>query len=525
MLFTLAHELTHDIKQSSPEQYETLKTVLLEAFVKDGQDLLEMIDSKKAREEGLTDEGALEEVVADAMESMLTDGTVLEALAEIKKKDKGLWQKIVDFFKDFAEDLKKMAEAYRDRSAQTNEGRLVQQMAEVRKQLQDIYTKALAEDAVVSDGQMAAQVRDEKTAPGGGKSEKQVQLQNRNTETVEKYSYEFFVSKPDMKVSFVDTTKVPTSREGIVEKAKRNVASVGKPGKTPGSITVYVEDIRKDIVVGKKGLEHGLDRRKFENAPVTCIAGDILENSIRINELNPAKDNASSTDVLIGVAENEKGELYVVRSVVNSFSSNLMSMDVLYAINAKKEGPAALNAPLLSRADYRATISIENLLALVNKNFADVLPEYVLRHFGYDARPEGELGKSALYQLREGASNRELLAGALETVAQTDMERERLEEYRGKIADIDELERELTTANKEIRSMIKGDIPYSRERMLELRTQANAAANRIDIADRQLLRLEATAPMKAVLERQRKAEQKKTTKRVEACICQEKVDT
>lgn len=77
-------------------------------------------------------------------------------------------------------------------------------------------------------------------------------------------------------------------------------------------------------------------------------------------------------------------------------------MDVLYAINTKKES-AVLNAPrstvkLLSDTD--STISIAQLLEFVNRYFPDILPESVLRHYGYDARPEGDLGENVLYSDR-----------------------------------------------------------------------------------------------------------------------------
>lgn len=52
-----------------------------------------------------------------------------------------------------------------------------------------------------------------------------------------------------------------------------------------------------------------------------------------------------------------------------------------------------------------STISIDNLLDYVNKYFPDILPEETLKHYGYDARPEGKLGKSALYQDRPGTED------------------------------------------------------------------------------------------------------------------------
>lgn len=98
--------------------------------------------------------------------------------------------------------------------------------------------------------------------------------------------------------------------------------------------------------------------------------------------------------------------MYLVRSVVNEYGNKLASMDVLYAINTKKES-AMLNASRYANDSLSvtdSTISIAELLDYVNKYFPDILPESVLRHYGYDARPEGELGESALYSEREDIS-------------------------------------------------------------------------------------------------------------------------
>ena len=92
--------------------------------------------------------------------------------------------------------------------------------------------------------------------------------------------------------------------------------------------------------------------------------------------------------MLIGAARNAKNEMYVVRSVVNRFTHNLVSMDVLYAINAKKE-PAAL-LPLSAEQSALGTdskISIAKMFDYVNKYFPDILPEEVLKHYAY--RPSG----------------------------------------------------------------------------------------------------------------------------------------
>ena len=216
------------------------------------------------------------------------------------------------------------------------------------------------------------------------------------------YSYEAMVSKPDMVVTEVGGN-VPKNRADIIAMAKKNATSVGRFDPKTGSVSVHVVDIGRDVVLGTVGLKHGLEGRREDNAIVTLKAGEILHNSIRINELTPKKDNAEGSYVLIGAARGSNGDLYIVRSVVNTFKHELVSMDVLYAINAKKGNRLRSMRPGFQGPVTDSTISIAELLDYVNQYFPDILPEEVLKHYGYDARPEGSLGEDALYSDRDNA--------------------------------------------------------------------------------------------------------------------------
>ena len=72
-------------------------------------------------------------------------------------------------------------------------------------------------------------------------------------------------------------------------------------------------------------------------------------------------------------------------------------IDVLYVVNAKKEPAGSSKSPEVSTPPTGSTISIFNLLDYVNYYFPDILPESVLKHYGYSGRPEGNIGKSALF--------------------------------------------------------------------------------------------------------------------------------
>ena len=232
------------------------------------------------------------------------------------------------------------------------------------------------------------------------------------------YSYENLVSKPDMKLTILDGS-VPNNRADIIAQAKKNAAEVGKINPQDKTVSVYVDDIGREIVIGTDGLQHGMARGKnIQNRPigiVTLKAGEIIKNSIRINELNPSKATATGSYILIGASVDTNGNLYLVRSVVNEYGNKLASMDVLYAINTKKES-AMLNASRYAKKSLSvtdSTISIAELLDYVNKYFPDILPESVLRHYGYDARPESKaddkLGESVLYSDRDDTTVYDLM--------------------------------------------------------------------------------------------------------------------
>lgn len=213
------------------------------------------------------------------------------------------------------------------------------------------------------------------------------------------YSYDALVRKPDMTLAVVEDADGLTRKE-VVDKALAEAKKYGGVNQN-GNVYVHVNDTDADVIISAKALRHGLDRRFTVNAPATLKVGEILQNAVRVNELVPKLDTVDATYVLMGAAKNKNNESYIVQFVVNRASNEVMSVDVLYAINAKKE-PAALlpkftdgSAPLTG-----SSISIADLLTYVNRYFPDVLPESVLRHFGHRERPAGKLGEGALFSLK-----------------------------------------------------------------------------------------------------------------------------
>ena len=151
MMFTLAHELTHFIREWSPVKFRKLAQLLVDRYGEQGVSVRELIDGQiaKARENGrsIDRDTAFEEVVADSMETMLTRGDAAAFMAELKQQDKTLWQKVRDWFKDLARKLQAVADQYSGASPESTEGRLVARMEDFIGVLQQAYSEALVEAA------------------------------------------------------------------------------------------------------------------------------------------------------------------------------------------------------------------------------------------------------------------------------------------------------------------------------------------------------------------------------------------
>lgn len=108
-----------------------------------------------------------------------------------------------------------------------------------------------------------------------------------------------------------------------------------------------------------------------------------------------------------------------------------------------------------------------------------------------------------LYQDRptESVSNRSLLANAFEGLVQTDIERNKIQEYRERIAKLNEEEKKLQDLNRQIKEISFGEGPRDKAKLSALREEAMKTANRINIHDQKLLSLEAAKPLQDVLGR------------------------
>lgn len=162
MAFALSHEFTHFVEEFSPEKFHRFTEILFEAVGTD-VNVNELIAAKAAAlkrqgYKGLSAEElndlAYSEVVAEMMETALTDTDVMERIsARLKQTDMSLWKKIKKFLQGLVERLK---EAYRGLNPDSSIAQLARDTIRSSEEALNAFADA-ASDAVVNyqlqDGQ------------------------------------------------------------------------------------------------------------------------------------------------------------------------------------------------------------------------------------------------------------------------------------------------------------------------------------------------------------------------------------
>jgi len=147
MLNTAAHELTHYIHDTARTEYNKLADFLFSQYGKAGVTLSSMIAEEKqaALESGrrITNEEAMMEVVADSMETMLADGTVVETLT---RENRSLAQRIADKIGDLVKKIRAIGQSV---GAETLEGRIVSDAIQEGEAIRELWTNALRKAAEV----------------------------------------------------------------------------------------------------------------------------------------------------------------------------------------------------------------------------------------------------------------------------------------------------------------------------------------------------------------------------------------
>lgn len=137
IVLTAAHEMTHFIRENSEAGYIALREFITDRLMQQGLDIEELVTQKRARESReLSYDEAVEEVIADACETVLTEPTAIQQLA---RDNMPLAKKIRKWLNDF---FRKIKSAFAGLEAVHDEAKA---MTDYMDELRAMWDDALAE--------------------------------------------------------------------------------------------------------------------------------------------------------------------------------------------------------------------------------------------------------------------------------------------------------------------------------------------------------------------------------------------
>ena len=266
----------------------------------------------------------------------------------------------------------------------------------------------------------------------------------------------------------------------------------------------------------KKAKASGLYGKGFyftDSKSHSASYGDAMSVYLNIrNPLSPASDTVTKSQIrnfLSAVAENEDYSIenygtYDIEEILTKITSR-DAFAVIQDINATAIG------------DFVEAIKLFNSVNSTQYDGIVVPTETVAFYPEQIKSATDNIGTfdsknpDIRYSERDpdAISSREVLANALEGAVQNDIEAERLAEYKSKIAKFDAEEQKLRQLRAEIKELSFTPGKRDNARLAELRAEAEKTANRINIYDKQLLRLEASKPLEGILQREKQKAYKK----------------
>lgn len=501
ILYTASHELTHFIAKWSPKKYKILRETLFDFYGKTNKDVIAMAREQMAaaKEAGhpITFEAAIEEVVADAMERMLTDGNAQTFFETLEKKDKSLVEKIKDYFKDL---LAKIRKAYEGAAFQSDEAQFLHESAEAVERIQALFFDALA-DA----GETYREIGDTAVFEETGESFSLPKVESDEGKAV---------------ANFIDSV----SR--MIDQSKRSKRKL-KIGKISSSHSRLIESLMKtvnsnfsaegyELWIDGTGADH-INRRHGENGQA-----DHSMATREARELIPwVANNPDSGDFI----RSENGKLQLSNRYFNADGSKApqirlekkLSNDILYVSECV---PDSVNKRVYITSAYIKKGSTNQLLNIDSNESPQPTPEASfdgsattnsIPEITQKVNSNSENNSDSSYSIRK--SNRSTLTAALDSVVTDPEERRILDVYRANIENLDAQQERLQELNAEIKNLSFSDGAKDRARVSELRQEAIKTQNRINLYDKKLLGLEAMAPMKRVVERQAQKAYEKAAER------------
>ena len=342
-----------------------------------------------------------------------------EQLMEIAREYEKLYFGVYDSGADVWEEI--FADAYSGMN-RFGTGKIYQLQRTVAESTPEVDVSEPAEE--ISDATRRTQDSDgnEKAARRGGKraSIDRYSYQGKSmTENSEIYSYDFLTHQPDMEI----TELPPLSEVKSDGKIDRDlVISLGlenakKIGRKLDNTVVAVENkySHREIIISKPAIQHSMDggnpARLRTNERIGAICGEVVANAIPVNALNNKNPEAIGTYAMVALLKSGDGNIAAIITVEQHTNKveRIDTIDLAHAFNGrlvKKEGSESsarergyANSALPAITTF--TLSIADVIQIVNTTHQSILSDDVLKALGEERNPEGYYAKRVKFSLSQ----------------------------------------------------------------------------------------------------------------------------
>lgn len=431
VLRTLGHELTHFIQEFSPAQYEEFRAFLFDELNHYDDTtvqrlMVQQIENAKKNNVRLTEAQALDEVVADACEMMLQDGSAIKKLAQSNLSTK---EKIIAKINDL---LNMIAKAFESVTGTSNEYAELREAKANFEELQRRWNDALADAAETFNGAQGAQNADA--------SEQYSNRIQKGMTDAERYNIlkEVSITAIPADYSVIDTKLRGMSMQeletAIKSKAEKPIREYAK------KIGIIKDSYRnKDIDIEFGFTMRGLNKSLFSQmsyggsyadlAKVFSVMDDVVSNAELIEVHDDYKkgtrdenQNLLNTYVLLGTVL-DGNSIIPVQMEVMQLSTIPNRLYVNVALSKIKEAEVMVNNPQnksVRTSLFSASIySIRDLLKNINSQDGEFL-KYVPDQFLNSAQKSAKQDALARRERKMAALKNEMTDGEKYSLRKSD---------------------------------------------------------------------------------------------------------
>lgn len=513
IMTVLKHELTHHLQTVAPKGYYKYRDFLTsELKARDSEKfnaILNKIKSGYISVQKTIDMNTIyDEIAADASELFFTDA---ESIKKFVKQNRSLGEKIRDFLKDLSKKIKSILTG---KSISTVTAEQLNQYSDLVDRAQKLWADALeaginktVESTVDLDGVKYSLKKS---------FSQQIDDVLNNKFDKNNHVYVGMTSKKLVDILGVDKLPMLMTPSHIYSMA----VSEGK-AKSDGRYNknINYHDLGADTI---KKLPEAIDN------PVFIIKSNTNTKDNRFVVITDLFDK-SGNRVVVAIKPNGDGRYFNIEIPTNILLSGYGKNNVTNYLNSAQKENRILyayknynqqnkNRPGVQFPNHILSADYSNNLA----QFRQIVNNHSMQNEKNNSQnslrgQNTDLGLSReefieKYGSSSRISDRHLLANAFENVAKNEKELSMLRDYQKKAKGMDQQQQRLSEVNAELRRLYFEKGKRDTEKIERLKKTQKELTDSINAGDKILLQLEASKPLKDVLEREKKAAYEKAKK-------------